>query len=67
MTRLKELVWCVLPFMVSALVLFPFLAIMGGGTDPFVWERADRVFYFICVVVFGLALFRRVTFNTEGA
>jgi hypothetical protein len=55
-------VFCVVPFMVSALMAYPFLAIMGGGTDPFLWERSDRVFYFICVVCFGFALLHRLHF-----
>lgn len=60
MKEIKEMFICVMPFILVASVLFPFAAIIGGGTDPFTWERADRVFYFICVVIFGFMLFARV-------
>ena len=60
MKEIKELTLCVVPFMLAAMVLFPFLAIMGGSTDPFVWQREDRVFYFICVVCFGYAMYCRI-------
>ena len=60
MKQLKEILTCTTPFMVAAILLFPLLAIMGGNTDPFLWGREDRVFYFICTVCFGYALFYRV-------
>jgi hypothetical protein len=56
----KEILVCITPFMVSAIMLYPFVAIIGGSTDPFTWERADRLFYFIWTVCFGYALFYRV-------
>jgi hypothetical protein len=63
MRELKAIVVCVTPFIVAALLLFPLLAIMGGGTDPFLWERNDRVFYFICTVCFGWALYKKVAYE----
>lgn len=60
MKALKEIVLCTTPFMVAAVLLFPFIAIVGAGTDPFVWERVDRMFYFICTVCFGGMLYMRV-------
>ena len=65
MKALKEIAICTTPFMVAAVLLFPLLAIMGGGTDPFLWQREDRVFYFICTVCFGYALFCRVRGATK--
>jgi hypothetical protein len=62
MKEFRELAFSVIPFMVSAVVLFPLLAIVGGGTDPFAWQREDRVFYFICTVVFGWMLFTRIRY-----
>ena len=62
MKEMKEMFICVLPFMLAAILMFPFAAIIGGGTDPFIWERHDRVFYFICTVCFGYALFCRVSY-----
>ncbi len=61
MKELKEIVVCTTPFMVAAVLLFPFVAIVGGSTDPFTWERNDRMFYFIWTVVFGGMLLARVT------
>jgi len=60
MKELKEICVCVVPFIVSALLVYPFMAIVGADTDPFMWERHDRMFYFICTVTFGYALFCRV-------
>jgi len=44
----------------AALLVYPFIAIGGADFDPFMWERHDRMFYFICTVTFGYALFCRV-------
>ena len=60
MKVLKEIFICTIPFMVSALMLYPFMAIVGANTDPFMWQREDRMFYFICTVTFGFMLFNRV-------
>ena len=60
MKELKEILVCTTPFIVAAVLLFPLLAIVGGNTDPFFWQREDRVFYFICTVCFGMMLYSRV-------
>jgi len=60
MKALKEMVLCTTPFIVAAILLYPFMAILGGGTDPFLWERHDRAFYFICTTCFGVMLLIRV-------
>ena len=60
MKELKEMALCVTPFIVSAVLLYPFMAIVGANFDPFMWERTDRAFYFICVVTFGIMLLARV-------
>lgn len=61
MKEFKEVLVCTTPFMVAAMLVYPFMAIVGANTDPFMWERTDRVFYFICTVCFGYALFCRVS------
>ena len=66
MKELKEILICTTPFVVTAVLLYPLLAIMGGNTDPFMWQREDRVFYFICTVCFGWALFCRVRVVSKG-
>jgi hypothetical protein len=60
MKELKEVAVCVTPFIVSAVLLYPFMAIVGANFDPFMWERTDRMFYFICAVVFGVMLLGRL-------
>ncbi len=60
---MKAILTCTIPVMVAALVMFPFLAIIGGSPDPFLWERSDRIFYFICVVCFGYAIYCKVDYS----
>jgi len=60
MKEMKEILICTTPFMVAAALLYPLMAIVGANTDPFMWQREDRMFYFICTVTFGLMLFNRV-------
>jgi hypothetical protein len=36
------------------------MAIVGANTDPFMWERIDRVFYGIFAWVFGAMLLARL-------
>ena len=62
MKEIKEILVCITQFMVSAIMVFPFMAIVGANTDPFMWERTDRMFFFICTGLFGWALFMRVDF-----
>ena len=66
MKELKEMTLCVTPFIVSALLVYPFMAIVGADFDPFMWAREDRVFYAICVGLFGWALFMRVSHVSKG-
>jgi len=61
MKELKEILVCTTPFVIAAMLVYPFMAIVGADFDPFEWERHDRMFYFICAVTFGYALFNRVT------
>ena len=60
MKELKEMALCVTPFVVAAVLVYPLMAIVGANFDPFMWDRADRAFYFLCVVVFGGMLLARV-------
>jgi hypothetical protein len=67
MKELREILTCVAPFIVSALMVYPFMAIVGADFDPFMWERYDRMFYAICTALFGWALFMRVDFARKEA
>lgn len=60
MKELREIVMCVVPFIVAAVLVYPFMAIVGANTDPFMWERIDRMFYAICTGLFGFMLLGRL-------
>lgn len=60
MKELKDMALCVAPFIVSGLLVYPFMAIVGANIDPFMWERIDRMFYAICTGLFGFMLFARL-------
>jgi len=62
MKELKEILICTTPFIVTAILLYPFMAIVGASTDPFMWQREDRMFYFICTVTFWWGLLYRVQY-----
>jgi hypothetical protein len=61
MKEIKEMALCVAPFIVSAVMVYPFMAIVGADLDPFMWQRDDRMFYAISTALFGWALFMRVS------
>ena len=65
MKELKEMALCVTPFIVSAVLVYPFMAIVGANTDPFMWQRDDRMFYAISTALFGWALFMRISLVTK--
>ena len=60
MKELKAIVTCTVPFIVAAVLLYPFMAIVGANFDPFMWERHDRFFYMISSVCAGVMLLVRV-------
>lgn len=60
MKELISMVRCVVPYFVVTAMMYPFAAIIGGSWDAFMWERSDRVFFFVCSLVFGWALMLRV-------
>lgn len=60
MKELKSVVRCVVPFIVTSIMVYPLMAIVGASFDPFMWERTDRMFYAICCGLFGWALMLRV-------
>ena len=67
MKELKEILVCTTPFVIAALLVYPFMAIVGADFDPFMWERTDRVFYVIGTVLFGWALWLRVNYARTEA
>lgn len=66
MKELKDMALCVAPFIVSAVLVYPFMAIVGANFDPFMWERIDRMFYAICTGLFGAMLFARLVAKEQA-
>jgi hypothetical protein len=60
MREIKEMTLCVAPFIVAAVLVYPFMAIVGADFDPFMWERVDRMFYVIGTGLFGFMLLGRL-------
>ena len=65
MEKFKQISLCVVPYIVAAGMLYPLAAIVGASWDAFTWERTDRMFFFICVVIAGTMLALRI--NREEA
>jgi len=65
MKSAKEILTCITPFIVSGLMTYPFMAIVGASFDPFMWERQDRMFYFIISATFGWMMLLRVQYVTK--
>jgi hypothetical protein len=65
MKELKEMTMCVVPFVIAAVLVYPFMAIAGADFNPFEWERTDRVFYAICTGLFGFMLLGRLLSKEE--
>lgn len=62
MKEIKETTLCVTPFIISAVLVYPFMAIVGADFDPFMWQREDRMFYFVISLLFGGMLWLRVNY-----
>ena len=65
MDKAKQILLCVVPYIVAFNMLYPLAAIVGASWDAFTWERTDRMFFFICVVIAGTMLALRI--NREEA
>ena len=65
MDKVKQILLCVVPYIVAFNMLYPLAAIVGASWDAFTWERTDRMFFFICVVIAGTMLALRI--NREEA
>lgn len=60
MKEAKTILLCVVPYIVATCMLYPLAAIVGASWDAFTWERADRMFFFICVATAGTVLALRL-------
>lgn len=63
MQTIKEIILCIVPFIIVALLCYPMMAIVGANCDPFLWERTDRMFYFVLTMSFGWMLMLRVQYR----
>lgn len=62
MKELLSVVRCITPYFIVTAMLYPFAAVIGGSWDAFMWERYDRVFFFVCSLAFGWMLMLRVLY-----
>jgi hypothetical protein len=60
MKEARKILMCVVPYMVAFVMLYPMASIVGASWDAFEWERADRMFFFICVAIAGTMLALRI-------
>lgn len=60
MDKAKQILLCVVPYIVAFNMLYPLAAIVGASWDAFTWERTDRMFFFICVCTAGTVLALRI-------
>lgn len=60
MRELKEIVFCVTPFVVTAAMMYLLGSFVSASWDVTFWERSDRAFFGIMSVVFGFSLLHRL-------
>jgi hypothetical protein len=65
MREIKEMVFCVAPFVVTAATMYLLGAFVCASWDVAMWERSDRAFFGITAVVFGFALMLRLDYGRK--
>ena len=60
MKTLKEILFCITPFAVTAGAMYLLGSFVAASWDVTVWERSDRAFFGIVAVLFGWALMLRL-------
>lgn len=60
MKTLKEILFCITPFVVTAATMYLLGSFVCASWDVAMWERSDRAFFGITAVVFGFALMLRL-------
>lgn len=60
MREIKEIVFCVVPFIVTAATMYLLGSFVCASWDVALWDRSDRAFFGITAVVFGFALLFRL-------
>jgi hypothetical protein len=65
MREIKEIVFCVTPFVVTAATMYLLGAFVCASWDVAEWERSDRAFFGITAVVFGFSLLFRLDYGRK--
>lgn len=65
MREIKEMVFCVAPFVVTMAVMYLLGSFVSASWDVVEWERTDRVFFGFMSVVFGYALLFRLDYGRK--
>lgn len=65
MREIKEMVFCVAPFMVTMAVMYLLGSFVSASWDVVEWERTDRVFFGFMSIVFGSALLHRLDYGRK--
>ncbi len=60
MKQLKEIAYCVAPYVVSCIAMYMVGAFLSASWDIAEWERSDRAFCAISAAVFGTMLLIRL-------
>jgi hypothetical protein len=60
MKQLKEIAYCVAPYVVTCAAMYLVGAFLSASWDVAEWERTDRAFCAICAAVFGTMLLIRL-------
>ena len=65
MKSLKEILFCVTPFVVTAAAMYLLGAFVCASWDVAVWERSDRAFFCLSAVIFGFMLMSRLDYGRD--
>ena len=65
MREIKEMVFCVAPFVVTMAVMYLLGSFVSASWDVVEWERTDRVFFGFMSIVFGGALLHRLDYGRK--
>jgi len=65
MKTLKEIVFCITPFVVTAATMYLLGSFVCASWNVAEWERTDRMFFGLTTVLFGFALMLRLDYGRK--
>jgi hypothetical protein len=65
MKTLKEILFCITPFFVTAAAMYLVGSFVAASWDVAMWERSDRAFFGITAIVFGFSLLFRLDYGRK--